>query len=228
MFGADYRCGHVLTVPPSDCCGLLWFVVEGYSWGKERHVQRTIEINQVQGRYEHKSPKTGRQCALITGPHAASAQQSPNDHPLAFAAHADVCYTTKSNYKQTTMKNSYESRAPAAEPPIRYSRDQNVLLATATKSRCVCPLQELLTNWRRRARTLLDARKSVRGVTRDSAKGEMCGAAGCEVALARMETRTPCNELLACRSGFRAPAAELDPCPGFIETRQIVAALHAR
>jgi hypothetical protein len=36
--------GMVLTVPPSDCCGL---VVQGYSWGKERHVQRTIEINLV-------------------------------------------------------------------------------------------------------------------------------------------------------------------------------------
>jgi hypothetical protein len=83
--------GMVSTVPPSDCYGL---VVEGYSWGKERHVQRTIEINLVPK--EHMSTnvtkKLAGNVALITGPSrsigATIAKRPPDGLCQLAAAHA--------------------------------------------------------------------------------------------------------------------------------------------
>ena len=60
------------------------------------------------------------------------------------------------------------------------------------------------------ARTLLDARKRVRAVVRDSAKGEMWVQQGCEVALARMDDPDALRRAFeSAESGFRALAAEI-------------------
>jgi NAD(P)H dehydrogenase (quinone) len=78
------------------------------------------------------------------------------------------------------------------------------------------------------ARTLLDARKSVRAVIRDSAKGEMWAQQGCEVALARMEDPDALQRAFSgAEAVFVLLPPNFDPSPGFIETRQIVAALHS-
>ena len=78
------------------------------------------------------------------------------------------------------------------------------------------------------ARTLLDARKSVRAVIRDSANGEMWAQQGCEVALARMEDPDALQRAFSgAEAVFVLLPSNFDPSPGFIETRQIVAALHS-
>jgi NAD(P)H-binding len=78
------------------------------------------------------------------------------------------------------------------------------------------------------AHTLLDAGKSVRAIISDSGKGKIWAQQGCEVALARMEDP---DALRRAFSGAEAVFVLLppifDPSPGFIETRQIVAALHS-
>jgi NAD(P)H dehydrogenase (quinone) len=77
------------------------------------------------------------------------------------------------------------------------------------------------------ARTLLDARKGVRAVTRDSAKGERWARQGCEVALARMEDPEALQRAFSgAEAVFVLLPPNFDPSPGFTETRQIVAALH--
>src|ERR1700733_10654506 len=98
--------------------------------------------------------------------------------------------TTKSNYKQTHYEEtSYKpgDTDPKA-PSIRYhpgsKRSYSLQLSggnmfvitgiTGQVGGCV-------------ARTLLDTRKSVRAVIRNSANGEIWAQQGCEVALARME-----------------------------------------
>jgi len=73
------------------------------------------------------------------------------------------------------------------------------------------------------ARTLLDARKSVRAVIRDSAKGEMWAQQGCEVALARTEDPDALQRAFSrAEAVFVLLPPNFDPSPGFIETRQIV------
>jgi len=157
--------------------------------------------------------ETAGNVALITGPSRSIGAQSPNDHRWPLLAHAERCYTTKSNYKQTNYEEtSYEpGDTGRGAPSIRYQSEiQTFLLATATKSRCVCNYRITGQIGGGVARTLLDARKSVRAVIRDSAKGEMWAQQGCEVALAAYGgPGTPCNEHSRVPSGFRAPAAEL-------------------
>ena len=78
------------------------------------------------------------------------------------------------------------------------------------------------------ARTLLDARKRVRAVVRDSAKGEMWVQQGCEVALARMDDPDALRRAFASAEAvFVLLPPNFDPSPGFTETRQIVAALRS-
>lgn len=78
------------------------------------------------------------------------------------------------------------------------------------------------------ARTLLDARKSVRAIVRDSAKGAIWAQQGCEVALARMEDADALRGAFAgAEAVFVLLPPNFDPSPGFTETRQIVAALRS-
>jgi NAD(P)H dehydrogenase (quinone) len=78
------------------------------------------------------------------------------------------------------------------------------------------------------ARTLLDAKKSVRAVVRNSAKGEIWAQQGCEVALARMEDPDALRRAFSdAEAVFVLLPPNFDPSPDFTETRQIVAALHS-
>jgi NAD(P)H dehydrogenase (quinone) len=78
------------------------------------------------------------------------------------------------------------------------------------------------------ARALLDARKNVRAVIRDSAKGEMWAQQGCEVALARMEDPDALQRAFSgAEAVFVLLPPNFDPSPGFTETRQIVGSLHS-
>jgi NAD(P)H dehydrogenase (quinone) len=76
------------------------------------------------------------------------------------------------------------------------------------------------------ARRLLNARKSVRAVVRDSAKGEFWAQQGCAVALARMEDPDALRRAFAgAEAVFVLLPPNFDPSPVFTETRRIVAAL---
>jgi NAD(P)H dehydrogenase (quinone) len=75
---------------------------------------------------------------------------------------------------------------------------------------------------------LLDTRKSVRAVIRNSANGEIWAQQGCEVALARMEDSDALRRAFSdAEAVFVLLPPNFDPSPGFTETRQIVAALHS-
>ncbi len=78
------------------------------------------------------------------------------------------------------------------------------------------------------ARTLLAARRNVRAIVRNSAKGEMWAQQGCEVTLARMGDPDALQRAFAgAEAVFVLLPPNFDPSPGFTETRQIVAALRA-
>jgi NAD(P)H dehydrogenase (quinone) len=78
------------------------------------------------------------------------------------------------------------------------------------------------------ARSLLNARKSVRAVVRDSAKGEIWAGQGCEVALAHMDDPDALQRAFAgAEAVFVLLPPNFDPSPGFTETRRIVAALRS-
>jgi NAD(P)H dehydrogenase (quinone) len=78
------------------------------------------------------------------------------------------------------------------------------------------------------ARTLLEAKKSVRAVIRDSAKGERWAQQGCEVALAGMEDPEALRRAFTgAEAVFVLLPPNFDPAPNFTETRQIVAGLRS-
>jgi uncharacterized protein YbjT (DUF2867 family) len=143
----------------------------------------------------------------------------------------NVCYTTKSNYKQTNYEEtSYEpGDTGGGSSSINYQ-------PRSKRSYSLQPLGDdmfVITGITGQvgggvARTLLDARKSVRAVIRDSAKGEMWARQGCEIALARKEDPDALRRAFSgAEAVFVLLPPNFDPSPGFTETRQIVAALHS-
>jgi NmrA-like family len=134
-----------------------------------------------------------------------------------------VCYTTKSNYKQTNYEEtSYEpGDTGRGAPSIRYqprSKRFYSLQPLGVDMFAVTGITGQVGGGV--ARTLLDARKSVRAVIRDSAKGESWAQQGCEVALARMEDPDALQRAFSrAEAVFVLLPPNFDPSPGFIETR---------
>jgi len=76
------------------------------------------------------------------------------------------------------------------------------------------------------ARTLLAARKNIRAVVRDTAKGETWARQGCDIALAAMDDPDALRAAFAgTESVFVLLPSNFDPSPGFPESRHIIAAL---
>jgi uncharacterized protein YbjT (DUF2867 family) len=140
-------------------------------------------------------------------------------------------YTTKSNYEQTNYEEtSYEPgdtgrRAPSIKYQPRSKRSYSLQLLGVDMFAITGITGQVGGAV---ARALLDARKSVRAVVRDSAKGEIWAQQGCEVALAHMGDPDALGRAFAgAEAVFVLLPPNFDPSPGFIETRQIVAALHS-
>ena len=76
------------------------------------------------------------------------------------------------------------------------------------------------------AQALLAARKPVRAIVRDEAKGAAWAARGCEVALADMDDSAALAKACAGAEGvFILPPPEFDPAPGYPEARKVIDAV---
>ncbi len=76
------------------------------------------------------------------------------------------------------------------------------------------------------ARSLLAAKRPVRAVLRDAAKGRPWAELGCEVALAEMKDAASLSAAFQGADGvFILPPSEFDPRPGFPEARAVIAAV---